>query len=334
MNGAFLLDPQQPVDHPRRQSIGLTRLDTLAQSAHKILNFYFAEMLSYEAGTRLGEDPEALHQMRVNSRRLRAVFDVFHAGLDPKVARKQQKGLRSLGRALGLVRDWDVFLAQAAADVRSLAETDQIEFESILAGWASERQAARADLVAYLEGANLQKFKVRFDQFVQNPDAGERLPEKRYFEGHLLPAPVAIGDQAACLLYVQLGIIRAYDPILPQAEMPILHAMRIEVKRLHYALDFLKEILGSEARSFLKAVKDLQDLLGELHDADVACLSLEKLLRETPDFASARFHSLYQFHLLKVNQRQQLIGRLPTAWQKFDSPENKQQLALAISRIG
>jgi CHAD domain-containing protein len=51
-----------------------------------------------------------------------------------------------------------------------------------------------------------------------------------------------------------------------------LHALRIDCKRLRYALELLEDVLGTSGRSAIELVKGAQDHLGEMHDAHVATL--------------------------------------------------------------
>ncbi len=310
------------------ESIDLKSIDSLIEAAHKVLSYYFAVMLSHEAGTRLGVDPEELHDMRVCTRRLRAVFDVFGAGFSEKSLRKQRKGLRTVGRALGLVRDWDVFLLKAQQDISSLSVNDQTSLQPVVNEWIAQSQLVRQNMVKYLDSSDFQTFKTNFGRFSQEPNGGAKKAARVYFEGHLLPEARLLRDLVPGLLYTRLANIRAYDSVLPSSPAEVgttqiahLHALRIEVKRMHYSLDFFKEILGPESKALLKAVKNLQDHLGDLHDADVACLSLERI---SPSPALQNYISL------KKQQRQTLLEGIPAVWQAFNSPENRSLLARSI----
>jgi len=309
-------------------SIGINASDTLIEGAHKILRFYYSMMLSHEAGTHLGDDPEELHDMRVCTRRLRAVFDIFETGFSKKTLRKHRKGLRAAGRALGLVRDWDVFLLKSQQDIASLQEIDQKSLQPIVNKWQNQRQQARIKMVKFLDSSKFQSFKTSFLSFACDLTAGAKKPVHTYFEGQLLPEAIYLRDLVPGMLYARLAKIRAYESVLPgciadltQTQMAHLHALRIEVKKMHYSLDFFKEILEAEGKVLLKAVKKLQDLLGELHDADVACICLEEI---TP------FPALQIYIKLKKQQRQDLLKAFPDAWQDFNSPENRSLLAYAL----
>lgn len=56
----------------------------------------------------------------------------------------------------------------------------------------------------------------------------------------------------------------ALDP----ARVEELHDMRIAAKRLRYLLELSQPVFGQAAKKVAKTVKDLQDLLGEIHDCD------------------------------------------------------------------
>ena len=69
---------------------------------------------------------------------------------------------------------------------------------------------------------------------------------------------------------------------MPRAARPdqveALHDMRIAAKRLRYILEIAHPCFGEYARSAVKPVKDLQDLLGEIHDCDVQGEEVRELL--------------------------------------------------------
>ena len=69
-------------------------------------------MLRHDAGVRLGEDPEAVHQARVATRRLRSDLRTFRSLLDPEWNESLRVELGWLGGELGTVRDLDVLDAR------------------------------------------------------------------------------------------------------------------------------------------------------------------------------------------------------------------------------
>jgi CHAD domain len=72
---------------------------------------------------------------------------------------------------------------------------------------------------------------------------------------------------------------RAADP----AEVTALHDMRIAAKRLRYVLEITHPCFGVYAREGVRMAKDLQDLLGEIHDCDVQVPEVVSVLNELID---------------------------------------------------
>lgn len=84
--------------------------EPLTTAVPKILAARFRETFSYEAATRAGETLEALHDMRVAARRLQAALRIFRDAFPRKRHRRVAREVRSLIRALGAVRERDVFI--------------------------------------------------------------------------------------------------------------------------------------------------------------------------------------------------------------------------------
>ena len=81
-------------------------------------------------------------------------------------------------------------------------------------------------------------------------------------------APLAEG--AAMTVKVRLGELLGFLPAaLDESEVEAQHDMRIAAKRLRYVLEATGFCLGKPADTARRAARDLQELLGEMHDADV-----------------------------------------------------------------
>ena len=82
---------------------------SFGQLGYAVVRRHLGVLLAKESGTRLGEDIEELHDMRVATRRLRAALDLF-AEVFPVRAVGLRNELRWLAGVLGAVRDLDVQL--------------------------------------------------------------------------------------------------------------------------------------------------------------------------------------------------------------------------------
>jgi CHAD domain-containing protein len=106
---------------------------------------------------------------------------------------------------------------------------------------------------------------------------------------------------AARILATRLGELRelAAEALEPGAETAQ-HDMRIAAKRLRYVLEIVGVCFGPEADAARVAAKELQGVLGEIHDCDVMLPkvagigSLETLLRTRRELLYARFVELWR----------------------------------------
>jgi CHAD domain-containing protein len=311
--------------------------DALAEAGRKTLLFHFAEMLSHQEGTLLGEDIEALHDMRVATRRMRAALDIFGPAFQPKTVRKHLKGLRLAGRALGRVRDLDVFIEKAGLYRSTLPPELQSGLDPLLAAWQAEREQDRQALSDHMHSKAYARFIQGFNRFVQTPGLGSAA-EIDVTADSVLPAAARVRHVAPTLIYTRLASVRAFETLLPTATVPQLHLLRIEFKKLRYALEFFQEVLGPEARGVINAIKKMQDHLGELQDAEVACQRLRLFL---DDWDSRQVNlslgerqspaGIVTYLAERHTERHRLVTSFPQAWAEFNSPTLQRSLALAIS---
>ena len=110
-------------------------------------------LMRHDPGTRLGADPEDLHQARVATRRLRSDLRTFASLLEPGWVASTRDELRSVADALGAVRDRDVLLARLRQRVAQLPPDDATAAGGILARLESEREEARGALLDVLRSS-------------------------------------------------------------------------------------------------------------------------------------------------------------------------------------
>src|SRR3979411_2792989 len=85
-----------------------------------------------------------------------------------------------------------------------------------------------------------------------------------------LDPEMALADAAERILRVRLDELYSFAPrALDPSEERALHDMRIAAKRLRYLLELTAPCFGVYALTGAKRAKQLQDLLGEIHDCDV-----------------------------------------------------------------
>ncbi len=248
-----------------------------AEAGRKILRFHYDRMVANEDDTREGKDIEALHHMRVATRRQRAAFRIVAPYFRRKAIRAFRDELRIAAGNLGAVRDLDVLIEAAEKHQSSLSSPAAEGLEPLLDEWRGKRDAAREDLLAYLDGDDYRAFKESYSAFLSS--TGEGLKDAAPDDA---PAPHLVRHILPAEMWDHYGRVRAYETVLAWASIEAIHALRIECKRLRYLLEFFSEALGRGAPEAIEALVALQDHTGELHDADVTIGLLRHFLIHNP----------------------------------------------------
>ncbi len=144
------LDPNKPLD----------------ESLLKILRTRFDEMTSHEQGTVDGSDIEALHDMRVASRRVQAVFKIFRGVFPKKKFKVEYIELRLLIRSLGEVRDYDVFIDKIEKLKKESFEKDTRAMDMLIIRKKAEREQKRKLLILHINEMNKAGYKEHFNNFI------------------------------------------------------------------------------------------------------------------------------------------------------------------------
>jgi CHAD domain-containing protein len=98
------------------------------------------KLLSHVEGVRQGEDIEAIHQMRVWSRRSRAALDIFHACFPGKAFARLEREVKQVTRALGAARDLDVMIEGLTKRAEALPPKQRPGLESFIERLRRQRQ--------------------------------------------------------------------------------------------------------------------------------------------------------------------------------------------------
>jgi triphosphatase len=234
--------------------------------AFRVLRNQFGIFLAHEPGTRIGEDPEELHDMRVATRRMRAAMKIFEGAL-PVRARAFRDSLKWVAGALGEVRDLDVQLGRLEGWVSDAAPEDQEPLTALRAVFEGRRAKARKAMLRVLDSRRYERLVTSFAGFLQKGPsrraAGARQP---------------IMEAAPGLVRKPYRKVRKLgDPLTAESSGEEFHELRKKGKRLRYALEFLSEIYGEPIKEFIGPLKDLQDVLGDHQDAEVATSHLREL---------------------------------------------------------
>ena len=139
---------------------------TFTEAAHTSLRQQLDEMMSHLEGTRQGSDIEALHDMRVASRRLRATLSVFAAAFPLKPFTVIEKEAVKTTDAVGAVRDGDVQIEFMQAAIDAAPESEKVGLRAFEAHLQSERDRERVLLVKELNRLEKSSFLKDFSKLL------------------------------------------------------------------------------------------------------------------------------------------------------------------------
>jgi CHAD domain-containing protein len=223
-----------------------------------------------------GRDPEYLHRMRVASRRLRSALrlQAEHAGLTD--AKAFFRLVRSVTRTLGNARDLDVQRAWLEEFMGRCLQREKSGVRRLILRLSQKREGLQPQIAGVV--SNITGSPVFAGTM-------EKLISAR-FEAEMNGASATVGDirYATRVIGIQLeSVIQQSASLISKDAHEAHHRMRIEVKRLRYAMEIFRGVyagIEDKLDGYMALVKELQGLLGDLHDADVWVKSVPELSAE------------------------------------------------------
>jgi CHAD domain-containing protein/CYTH domain-containing protein len=247
-----------PGDLPRRPAAEAARFLALEQLGE-----------AERASKRLGDasDGDSLHDFRVSVRRLRSLLRSWRPELEESVRKQDRKDLRWLQDATGEARDAEVAGKWVEARVQALGERERAGAERIAAGLRKRAFGLDARLA--------RKIQARIAQVAERLHG--RL-ERRVVVLHLgqtFREPSWARAEAAAVARAAHELDVALERAGASGERGELHAARIRGKRLRYLLEPARA-WSPAAVELVDRLRGLQDILGEIQDANVLSDELER----------------------------------------------------------
>jgi CHAD domain-containing protein len=290
-------------------------VDVEGQALNAYLRQQRDAIVHNDAGVRRG-DPDAVHAMRVATRRLRSTLHTFRPLLDADRSEPLRGELQWLGRALGEVRDGDVMAERL--DRAVAAEPADLVVGPVAAqihGRLTTRTAeARVRLAEALDGPRYADLLDVLDGVVgTEPSAAvTRKRLRRLTRKALRRADRRLDDAAQA------------DSADANRDSH-LHDARKAYKRARYAAEAIAPLAGKSARRLSKRLTTLQDLLGAHQDA----IATGELLREYGMRAYLEGENAFTYGLLHARQHdadQRRLDRVDGARRRAGRPKVRRWL--------
>jgi triphosphatase len=225
---------------------------------------------------------EAVHQMRVAMRRLRAALALFHRQFPCAEFLALRSEAKRIASAMGDARNWDVFADLVKEGPRSAFPAEP-GFEPLMADAEARSTIGYEAVGQLLADADTTRFVLSVEAFVsrrgwRNALSGAELPRL---------TELATGFAAECLERLHRRVRKRGKRLLalPPEER---HSVRIALKNLRYAADFFGDLFdqGNSVRAYTRAAARLQDALGGYNDTMMVTELVRQL--DTDDENAAR----------------------------------------------
>ncbi|WP_322081644.1 CHAD domain-containing protein [Burkholderia sp. BCC1972] len=250
----------------KAQLVDLTGIRTQRAALFALSGDITAQWLGNEGGVLERDDPEFVHQMRVALRRLRTLMRFF-----PRFADRQWRDtlgvdLRWLAGLLGTVRDWDVFSTESLPALIA-ADGGDGDWDGTLDAARAQAMAARVELRQALHSARYARLTLGWLEWL----------------GTLALPATEGGDAPSLRRHATKRVRRLFghlyaSPSLTSLDSAARHQVRIDAKRLRYALEFFASLASRRTRNeTVKTLSRVQSVLGEANDTIVALHHLEQL---------------------------------------------------------
>lgn len=226
---------------------------TTGKLAIDVLRSQAARFLELAPGARAGRDAEAVHQMRVAARRMRAALRLFGDVLPDPDASRLNAELKWIAGQLGDVRDLDV----------QIKRVDAIAAEA-------NPQAALRPFSVWLAEAQRRPAQATLEAALRSPRFVDVVQALHHVDDWTPSREVSLRQDAPRRLRRAFKALdRRARRLAVDSPASDFHKVRIRAKRLRYAAEFLTPVYGKAARRLAKRVVALQDLLGDLQDGTV-----------------------------------------------------------------
>jgi CHAD domain-containing protein len=260
------------------------------------------------------EEPDAVHKMRVSTRRLRSALQAYGKIVDREQTRELANELKWLAGVLGEARDLEV-LRERFTEAVSRLDPDLVlgpVSARLTRHFAPLEKAAHQNSVAALNSGRYFALLDSIDALLAapplTPPAAERavkampkLVEKSYRR---------LADRAREVLDTPAGHERDLA----------LHESRKAAKRLRYTTEAAEAALGKRATAYRNRVKDVQTLLGEHQDGVVARPALRELAVQAQLDGENGF-TFGLLHGLESGAATRVEERFPAVWGKVGKPK-------------
>jgi CHAD domain-containing protein len=262
--------------------------------------------ISYEAKVLKGDNPEAIHDMRVASRRLQQVLDLLYPAPRPQEVRRLRRQVRRCRQALGDVRNCDVLLDIAKRSLGRKRSARREAWTAVQQFLLTRRSESFLRATRKFGKLNFAVLYVSLKEFLIREGEHEHAAE-----GHQLRPGDGHPDFRKNLATALETAWSRFEHQVTQSHRhsrpEVIHGARIATKRLRYLLEVFHEFGIPGSAEAVAWLRQIQNQLGEWHDLEILeQMMIEMLAR--PEFLRDHLPLAMEVERLILRNRKTKLG--------------------------
>lgn len=298
--------------------------DPVTRAATRLFQQQIEHLASRMYGLGYTADPEFVHEMRVATRRLRAVLKALKDHLPPELV-DARNHLAGLARSLGGIRDTDVFI-EFLADRAAVMDDDMSHRVHNYIRTMIRRRTCLCRTM--LQESSSQGLSDTIHSFwrmvVELPDHDESIRP-----GTEADDTTAAQQARAQLTRVCKRLYR-YRGNLKKMSTTRQHTLRIDCKRMRYLGEFFEDLYEpATMKKILNAPRTMQDHLGTVRDCQAYAGYIRECAATTTILDTRTRDELLRY--VRTTARQS-TKKAANCWQKFHTPSQRKRMLRLISR--
>jgi triphosphatase len=276
---------------------------SLQQAIMAVISNSLGQITANWAGLQQGMEPELIHQFRVGLRRLRVALAVFAHGLADAGFEDLRSRAKTIQSALNLARECDVLIEI----IRSKALPDANQLLVLL---EQRRSAAYAEVEAAIASQAATRLVIELRKLIAS-GMGEGISKR---ERKLLRKPARAFARKS-LARLNAKALKRGERLAEKPDEE-LHDLRIALKNLRYGSEFFASLfdLPKRAKATIRAIAELQDVLGRINDGVGARHLLGQFAPPLPAEAERAIGHVLGWH---ARDRHAAHAELAQCWKHF-----------------
>jgi CHAD domain-containing protein len=244
-----------------------------------------------------GQNSECLHDFRVAVRRLRVVLRAFRKPLAPTPAEEIDRALRRLNRALGPVRDWDVWIEFLTTTERNNPLAGNSRWAGFCRFQRQCRQLQQSTVRRHLSGPAFSALQRKLSRFsrLELPHLATIVPSQ--------PLP----EFAMRAFSKNLRRALKLAKLRHSTKADKLHQLRIALRKARYLGEFFAPVLGPPVDKLTRRIHAVERVLATIHDTD---LYLARITTQGPP--PPRW-----LGLVLAERRQETLSQIEPEWSRL-----------------